>query len=268
MARVFGTPGRFVSGQVVTKLRSVMSTVFVSVALLSATGGLLVGMSIWRGRGSPWLDIAVTAAMALAVTVVWRWSVRRIDVLERERLNMRRGADGEFTVAAALANFPDEFIVINDVTTPLGNLDHVVIGPTGVFLVDTKNWRGIVSADGKGELLLNQHPTDKPFVRQFVGRVMAVKDRISVLVPEFDPYFQAVFVFTSARVDASWGSTGKVHCIRDDQLFDYIIDKDFGTKLGQSEVACIARALLALARLDTGFLPASASQSESEPQIA
>jgi hypothetical protein len=83
---------------------------------------------------------------------------------------MRRGAAGEIHVGNILTDFPDDFCVINDLTTPFGNLDHVVVGPTGVFVLDSKNWRGVVSADGKGELLLNGQPTDKPHVRQFVGR--------------------------------------------------------------------------------------------------
>ena len=45
----------------------------------------------------------------------------------------------------------------------------LVVGPTGVFVLDTKAWRGVVTSDGKGELLLNGQPTDKPYIRQFVG---------------------------------------------------------------------------------------------------
>jgi hypothetical protein len=136
--------------------------------------------------------------------------------------------------------------------------DHLA-GSTGVFVLDTKNWRGVVSADGKGELLLNGKPTDKPQIRQFVGRVMGMKDKIHVLVPELDPYFQAVFVFTAARVDANWGLTGNVHCVRDDQLFDYIVEKDFGRGLKHNEAERIAQAFLGLAHMDRDFTAKSVS---------
>ena len=121
---------------------------------------------------------------------------------------MRKGAAGEKSVAHTLSKLPDEFRVVNDVPTPTGNLDHVVIGPTGVFVIETKNWRGIVGADGKGELTLNGKPVQKPHVKRFVGRVMATKDRVQVLAPGVDPFFKAVMVFTSAWVDAKFGTTG------------------------------------------------------------
>jgi hypothetical protein len=60
----------------------------------------------------------------------------------------------EISVGYKLSDFPDGFYIINDLKTESGNLDHVVIGPTGVFALDTKSWRGVVSADGKGELWL------------------------------------------------------------------------------------------------------------------
>src|SRR6185436_4270109 len=120
--------------------------------------------------------------------------------------------------------------------------DHVVVGSTGVFLLDAKNWRGVVAADGKGELLCNGQATDKQLVRQFVGRIMGIKEKVRTLAPGLDPYFQPVFVFTSARVEAKWGTTGTVHCIRDDQLQGYIVEKEFGKKLKAQEVERIAQA--------------------------
>jgi hypothetical protein len=166
-------------------------------------------------------------------------------------------------VGAILEGLPVEFCVINDLKTPFGNLDHVVVGRTGVFILETKNWRGVVSADGKGELLHNSRPTDKPTVRQFVGRMLGVRDKVKTLVPDVDPYYEAVFVFPSARVDAKWGTTGKVNCIRDDQLFDYIVEKDFGKGLKPDEVERIAQAFLGLAVMEKEFPAGEQSKQPS-----
>jgi hypothetical protein len=84
-------------------------------------------------------------------------------------------------------------------------------------------------------------------VRQFVGRVMGIKDKVKALAPGLDPYFKTVFVFTSARVDANWGTTGNLHCIRDDQLFKYIVEDKMGKGLTKDEVNTIAQAFLGLA---------------------
>lgn len=94
---------------------------------------------------------------------------------------MRKAAAGEAAVGVILDDLPEEFHVIHDLTTPHGNLDHVVVGPTGVFIIDTKSWRGVVAADGNGELLCNGNPTQKREIGRFVGRLMGIKERVKIL---------------------------------------------------------------------------------------
>jgi hypothetical protein len=45
-----------------------------------------------------------------------------------------------------------------------------------------------------------------------------------------------------------------VRCIRDDQLYDYIVEKDYGKRLKQEDVERLAQAFLGLAHMDTGSL--------------
>jgi hypothetical protein len=66
------------------------------------------------------------------------------------------GAIGEETVINALSRLPDEYHLFNDVNLrfhpPIhwkekndyiksSQIDHIVVGPTGLFLVETKNWK-------------------------------------------------------------------------------------------------------------------------------
>jgi hypothetical protein len=258
MAKVLGESGRYVSREAVKKVRKIWMLGLISVALTSAIWGLLIGLQFRIVRISPITTTLTSLVIGLLVWLIWKWSSRKLDVLEQERMQMRKGAAGESLVAIILGDFPEEFRVINDLTTPFGNLDHVVVGPTGAFIIDTKNWRGVVSADGRGELLSNGRPTDKPFVRQFVGRMMGMKDRVKALAPGLDPFFQALFVFTSARVDARWGTTGNVNCIRDDQLFNHIVENQRSQKLTKQEVGTIAQAFLGLAHMDADFTASAA----------
>ena len=65
------------------------------------------------------------------------------------------GAIGEERVVRELMELPDSFVIFNDVRLNLGKsirwkkyneyvkscqIDHVVIGPSGIFLIETKNW--------------------------------------------------------------------------------------------------------------------------------
>ena len=62
-----------------------------------------------------------------------------------------------------------------------------------------------------------------------------------------------MLVFTAARVEAKWGKTGYANCITDDQLYDYIAERNFGKKLRPDEVSQIAQAFLGLAHMDKEF---------------
>lgn len=60
------------------------------------------------------------------------------------------GAEGEERVAQVLESLGTSYHVINDLHLPgqRGNFDHIVLGPNGVFLIETKNHKGIISCNG------------------------------------------------------------------------------------------------------------------------
>lgn len=68
--------------------------------------------------------------------------------LERSAASWERGAEGERATAALLDRLTAYgWVVLHDLAwpgRPRANLDHVVIGPGGLFVIDTKNWSGIV----------------------------------------------------------------------------------------------------------------------------
>jgi hypothetical protein len=266
MAKVLGESGRYVSQEAVNQSGRIRLVVVLLVAVLAVIEGFILASFIPAHLIHRWLRLLILTAVLPVMWFLHKWGNKKLDALDKTRADMRRGASGEIHVGNILADFPDDFCVINDLTTPFGNLDHVVVGPTGVFVLDSKNWRGAVSADGKGELLLNGHPTDKPHVRQFVGRMLGIKDRVLALVPGLDPYYQALFVFTAARVDAKWGSTGNVHCVRDDQLHEYIVEKGFGKRLSPDEIQRLAQAFLGLAHMDREF--AGTSRTGAQPRTS
>lgn len=60
------------------------------------------------------------------------------------------GAEGEETVAEYLSLLGDPYRVIHDIVLPnmRGNIDHLVLGPNGVFVIETKNNNGFISCNG------------------------------------------------------------------------------------------------------------------------
>ena len=71
----------------------------------------------------------------------------KIARLERSAAMWERGAAGERATANALRTLPDSWVVLHDVRwpgRPFANIDHIAIGPSGVFVIDSKNWSGKV----------------------------------------------------------------------------------------------------------------------------
>jgi len=246
MARVLGETGRYVTNQSIKAYQKQFLVIFFIFWGLAFFDGYLLG-----GRKLSFAVI-LSALFVVAVLLSVKWTNKKIKELEAERINFRKGAVGEALIGYILEGFPDDYRVIHDLTTPFGNIDHVVVGPSGAYIIDTKNWKGVVSADGNGELLLNGKPTQKPEVKNLSRTIMNIKDKIKVL-SELDPYVQGLLAFPSAWVDAKWGTTGYVHCIRDEQLYDRIVENKKSKKLTKKEIDALSQAFLALARMDKDF---------------
>ncbi len=86
-----------------------------------------------------------------------------------------KGARGEEIVAAWLAALPDGYHVFHDVDlSGAGSLDHLVVGPSGVFVIETKFWSGTVTSDGRALLVDGAQPSRSP-VDQVLKEVRALK---------------------------------------------------------------------------------------------
>jgi len=73
----------------------------------------------------------------------------------------RRGAAGEQRTARLLAGLERQgWVVLHDLAIPgsQANLDHLVIGPGGVFVIDSKHYRGRLQLDGFGRLWHGRYP--------------------------------------------------------------------------------------------------------------
>lgn len=69
--------------------------------------------------------------------------------LRRSAERWERGAEGEQRTAGVLAQLPAAtWTVFHDLRWPgrrFANVDHVIVGPPGVFVIDSKNWSGSIT---------------------------------------------------------------------------------------------------------------------------
>jgi len=123
---------------------------------------LLVGCIglVASSRSLATLGPALFVAAAL-LTLVWLTSApvgrsrRRMapdDDADREA-QQNMGRSGEQQVRNTLAaELPEPFVLLNGLTLPrcAGDIDHVVVGPTGLFVLETKTMAGIIECDPDG----------------------------------------------------------------------------------------------------------------------
>jgi hypothetical protein len=103
--------------------------------------------------------LALPVGLATAVAVGWRLRFR----LSRGTRAWRDGARGERATARLLRRLHRHgYAVFHDVAIPgtPANADHVLIGPPGVLLVDSKRYTGHVSQGLDGRVWHNHYPMD------------------------------------------------------------------------------------------------------------
>lgn len=89
-----------------------------------------------------------------------------------------KGARGEERVSGILQSLPSRYHVFNDFVAGGLHVDHVVVGPAGVFAVETKNWRGKITIEDDQILVDGQLPS-RPPLTQLLRETARVKTALA-----------------------------------------------------------------------------------------
>jgi len=114
-----------------------------TVLILLSTAAIAVIAGLWACtvmvRALPPYLVAAPVMLAV-VPVYFSW----------RRRGYRYGIWGEEAVSSALSALDNRHRVFNDLVLPgaRGDIDHVVVGPGGVFVLETKNYAGEITCTG------------------------------------------------------------------------------------------------------------------------
>jgi hypothetical protein len=123
------------------------------------------------------------------------------------------GAKGEEIVIEELRKLGDRFRILNDIKLPNkgGNIDHIVIGENGIFVIETKHHKGSIkfkngvwtqekkSLKGTTYLTIFGDP-----IKQVRKNAVNIKEFISeqkIFSKNFKPWIDAIVVFTNPHVN-------------------------------------------------------------------
>jgi len=114
-------------------------------AIAAGIGGIAGLVVAQAGPIATHGEAAAAGATAICLAVWWRWRASATTVAL-----LRAGAEGEQEVASILDGLPAGFVVLHDIMVPTRSghsteVDHLVLGPTGVWILETKRWGGVLT---------------------------------------------------------------------------------------------------------------------------
>ena len=132
----------------------------------------------WSIALGAWMAFGAILLCFCAVLLVW-WMTRN------------KGKVGEMAVGIRLAaGLPkEEYTVLNDIYLPLAEggttqIDHVVVSPYGVFVVETKNLKGWIFGDAKAptwtQVVFHKKSTFQNPIRQNYLHVCAIAENLGL----------------------------------------------------------------------------------------
>lgn len=158
-----------------------------------------------------WIGIGIGAGMAAALVL--------FDSPPAHVEKWRVGAEGERSTARTLRPLlRRDWVLFNDVDTGHGNIDHVLVGPAGVFVLESKRIAGKVRVE-VDKLVVRWHedPHDGYENDSIAGRARGSAFDLHTRIADPSPWVQAVVVL--------WADSGqrsvehnKVAWVRGDQL--------------------------------------------------
>jgi hypothetical protein len=188
-----------------------------------------------------WLTylLIFSGGAAFVLFLAWR------DILPTHIENWGEGAAGERKTARQLARLPASWRVWHDLNGPRGNIDHLVVGPAGVFVLDTKNWqrRTVTFERGAPVSAPRQRPAERRvedrLPRTMLARSAAQSAPLARALGR-RVWVQAVVVLW-AELERPVTETNRVTYLHGMELHDWLISRP--PRLSAADVDSIAQAI-------------------------
>ena len=264
MAKIHGAAGAY-------PLSVARKTLYQVVGVLML---LMLGYGLFAGYATSlfgWVGAAVAAVLGAAFVYGSLELIgRRTTDLQKENQRFLRGAEGEQLVGWLLEELDDSWHVFHGIQLQdRQDLDHVIVGPGGLFYVQTKNLRGLFSVSPDHQPLYNNLPTN--LLAQTVGQAMNFKERLTALLGTDTIWMNAILAVPFAFVEGT-GQTRNARVLNQGNLVQTLATGP--KRMSSQDVDRYVRAIEILANSARGLRrdgarlgsARSASTNPSQPQ--
>jgi hypothetical protein len=171
----------------------------------------------------------------------------------------KQGYEGENRVSKTLSSaLSDEYYLINDVTISngYGNVDHVVLGPNGVFVIETKNYGGKIICYGdewSSEYTSKKSGNLKRFIHFELGSPSKQAKRNSMRIKRVIEssgifkarriWVEAIVVFANQNVDLNINDP-TVPILKVEELSNFIVTRKSNIQFTSQELGLMGKQIL------------------------
>lgn len=172
---------------------------------------VLIGLSWFIFSNSKELGVSPGFLLFLLVMafVIKAVAENQIDKGSKAERRANRGAKAEEQIGDILSQLSSDFMILNDINSPYGNIDHIIISKlNGIFLIETKAHGGTVTMDGE-TLLVNKKLPEKNFISQVLQNSYWLRGEVGQII-NAQPWITPVIVFTNAFVTPARPAKGVI----------------------------------------------------------
>lgn len=232
-----------VAGQSIDReVDDVFTDQFVVPFMMAVTALVIAVMDWWRyfadAQPNPWITTIVAIGVALFAFIRYLGALKRIR-------SLRLGQRGERAVAQYLEWFRiKDFFVFHDVPNGDANIDHVLIGPRGIYVIETKTLSKPVRGECKitvadGRVAVNGNVMERDPITQAKAQARWLHNFLSET--QFKCFVQPVVVFPGWYVEPFDMKTVGVWILEPKGL-DSFIERQ-SSSLDRDQVKAMASAL-------------------------
>lgn len=183
----------------------------------------------------------VTLIVSLAPLIAFYYYLRKYRIYSG-------GWQGEKQVIKLLNNkLNDDYYLINDLylRNGGGDIDHVVLGPNGVFILETKNWSGNIICNGDswqrdGKRHINSSPSRQ--LKRNIARIKQVIDSSPSLKP-LNIWVEGIVVFTNKHSKFQINNP-TVPILKLPQLPNYISTHEGSNRYSRQQLEAIGKEII------------------------